>query len=301
MKKFDPSLELVVCGSSSRGMSTFGAWEMEVLEHTFDEVNYLSIHTYYGKGNGTTESLLSWSDHMDRFIEDVAAFTNAIAGKRRSFKRIQLSFDEWNIWGDTPKPDPDWSIAPRLLEQVYTFEEALAFGGLILSLLNHADRVKIGCLAQVVNVIAPIMTAPGGAAWRQTIFHPFAQASRYGRGTVLQAIIDSTKYNASNGDGFPHLKMSAIRNDEGTELTIFALNRSVKETLALDVDLRSFGAMHVIEWSVLRNDDLSAVNTAASPNGVCPVSISGAVIEKNHLHAMLPAASWNVIRVGIGK
>ena len=299
MKKFDPTLELVVCGSSNRGMSTFGTWEMEVLEHAFDEVDYLSIHTYYGKGKDDTAAFLGWADHMDRFIEEVSAFTDAVAAKRRSFKRVNLSFDEWNIWGTTPGPDENWQVAPRQLEQIYTCEDALAFSGLILSLLNHADRVKIGCLAQVVNVIAPIMTAPGGPAWRQTIFHPFVQASRYGRGTVLRALVDSTKYDAANGKDFPHLKLAAVRNAEATELTVFALNRAVTEPLALDVDLRSFAPLAVREWSVLRDDDLSAINTAAAPNRVQPKFAQGAVVDGSHLRATLAPLSWNVIRLGV--
>ena len=297
MKKFDPTLQLVVCGSSNRGMPTFGSWEMEVLDHTFDDVDYLSIHTYYGKGKDNTAAFLGWPDHMDRFIEDVSSFTDAIAGKRRSFKRVHLSFDEWNIWGSTPGPDKKWQVAPRQLEQIYTAEDALAFGGLILSLLNHADRVKIGCLAQVVNVIAPIMTEPGGPAWRQTIFHPFVQASRYGRGTVLRALVDSPKYDATNGNGFPYLKIAAVRDAEATGLTLFALNRALTEPLELAVDLRSFGPLKVSDWSVLREDDLSAINTATEPNRVCPKPAQGAVVDRGHLRATLQPASWNVIRL----
>ena len=78
-----------------------------------------------------------------------------------------------------------WPVAPPILEEIYSMEDALAFGGACISLLNHADRVKAACLAQLVNVIAPIMTETGGPAWRQTIFHPFAQMSRLGRGAVL--------------------------------------------------------------------------------------------------------------------
>ena len=299
MKLVDPRLELVVCGSSHRGMPSFGAWEMEVLEHTFDHVDYLSIHNYYGKGKDDTAAFLGWGDHMDHFIENVGAFIDAVAAKRRSYKRIHLSFDEWNIWDNQPGPAEKWQVAPPQLEQLYTVEDALAFSGLLLALLNHADRVKVGCLAQVVNVIAPIMTAPGGPAWRQTIFYPFVQASRYGRGTVLRALVESTQYNASNGDGFPHLKLAAIRNAAATELTLFALNRAVTAPLTLDVDLRSFAPLTVHDWSVLRDDDLRAVNTAAAPDRVRPQPATGATLAGGHLRATLAPLSWNVIRLAV--
>ena len=111
-----------------------------------------------------------------------------------------LSFDEWNVWYRTRRTRADrvkegWPIAPPILEEIYTMEDALAFGGACISLLNHADRVKAACLAQLVNVIAPIMTETGGPAWRQTIFHPFAQMSRLGRGQVLRARVECDTYD----------------------------------------------------------------------------------------------------------
>lgn len=298
MKWVDPSIELVVCGSSNRGMPTFGSWEMEVLDHAFDNVDYLSIHTYYGKGGDTTPTYLAWPDHMDRFIEEVTTFADAVAAKRRSFKRIHLSFDEWNVWGgDQSKPEHPWMVAPRLLEIAYTMEDALCVGGMLLSLLNHADRVRIGCLAQVVNVIAPIMTQPNGPAWRQTIFHPFAQVSRWGRGVVLRTLVDSTLYDAANGNGFPHLKLAVVRDTDGSALTVFALNRDVDHPLALSVDLRSFQGVAVDEWWVLCDQDLRACNTAEHPDRVAPRAQSGAVVDGGRLTASLPAASWNVLRL----
>ena len=138
---------------------------------------------------------------MDSFIEEVVAIADAVAARRRSAKRIMLSFDEWNVWYRTrrnraERVKPGWPVAPEILEEIYTMADALAFGGACISLLNHADRVKAACLAQLVNVIAPIMTETGGPAWRQTIFWPFAQWSHYGRGRVLRAEVDSPTYEA---------------------------------------------------------------------------------------------------------
>ena len=89
------------------------------------------------------------------------------------------------MWFHSREKDKEvapWTIAPPLLEDIYTFEDALLVGLMLITLLKHADRVKIACLAQLVNVIAPIMTRQGGGAWRQTIFYPFMHASNYGRG-----------------------------------------------------------------------------------------------------------------------
>ena len=142
---------------------------------------------------------------MDRFIEEVVAIADGVAARAHSSKRIMLSFDEWNVWYRTrrnrnERVKPDWPVAPEILEEIYTMEDALSFGGACISLLNHADRVKVACLAQLVNVIAPIITETGGPAWRQTIFHPFAQMSRFGRGRVLRARVDCETYAASYYD-----------------------------------------------------------------------------------------------------
>ena len=297
MKWIDPSVELVVCGSSFRGISSYGAWELEVLEHAFDHVDYLSLHNYYSKPNNDLPGFLGWADHMDRFIEECITFADAAAAKRRSFKRIMLSFDEYNIMTNTPRTQAArWQQAPVHHEDIYSFEDTLAFGGLLLALLNHADRVKIGCLAQVVNVIAPIMTVANGPAWRQGIFHPFAQVSQWGRGTVLRALVSGSVYDASNGQGFPHLKMSAVLQPKTGGITLFALNRSIDAPLDLTVDLRSFGNLRVAAWDAIHGLPFDTTN-GPDCEPIRPAPLTGATLSRQQLRAQLPAASWNVIRL----
>src|SRR6476659_138413 len=201
MKWIDPSIELAACGSSGRRMSTYGAWEDTVLQHTFDQVEDISLHTYINTYDQDTPAFLASIDLMDNFIDEVVAIADSVAARRRSSKRIMLSFDEWNVWYRTrrnraARVKEGWPVAPPILEEIYNMEDALAFGGCCISLLNHADRGTAACLAQLVNVIAPIMTETCGPAWRQTIFHPFAHFSRMGRGRVLRAVVDSPTYSS---------------------------------------------------------------------------------------------------------
>ena len=161
--------------------------------------NIISLHTYLNNYADDTPAFLASPDLMDNFIEEVVAVADAVAARRRSSKRIMLSFDEWNVWYRTRRNRKErvksgWPVAPEILEEAYNMQDALTFGGACISLLNHADRVKVACLAQLVNVIAPIMTETGGAAWRQTIFHPFADFSNLGRGNVLRATVNSPTY-----------------------------------------------------------------------------------------------------------
>jgi len=313
MRWADKTIELAACGSSGRSMPTFGAWEDTVLQHCFDDVEWISLHTYLNNWKDDAPSFLASPDLMDAFIEEVIAIADAVAAKRRSSKRIMLSFDEWNVWYRTRRPrenrvKPGWPIAPPILEEVYSLEDALAFGGACISLLNHADRVRCACLAQLVNVIAPIMTETGAPAWRQTIFHPFAQMSRFGRGDVLRAKIDCEGYAASCYDprgtqelfypvpAAPYLKLAAVAN-EGGGLSLFALNRDLEREMTVSVEARGFGKHALGEASVLMHSDLKATNTKAHPERVKPVRLRGTRIAGASLRLKLAPASWNVVQL----
>ena len=171
------------------------------LDHTYEHVDYVSLHTYYGNRDNDTPNFLARTLGMDEFINSVIAICDYIKAKKRSKKTLHLSFDEWNVWfhsNEADKKVEPWTVAPPLLEDVYTMEDALLVGSMLISLLRRADRVKVACIAQLINVIAPIMTQNGGPAWRQTIFYPFMHASLYGRGVALLPVIKSDKYDTKN-------------------------------------------------------------------------------------------------------
>jgi len=312
MKWIDRSIELAACGSSGRSMPTFGTWEDTVLEHTFEHVEYISLHTYLNNYARDTPAFLASPDLMDSFIDEVAAIADAVAARRRSAKRIMLSFDEWNVWYRTrrhreERVKPGWPVAPNILEEVYTMEDALAFGGACISLLNHADRVKSACLAQLVNVIAPIMTETGGPAWRQTIFWPFAQWSNFGRGHVLRAVVDSPTYEANYYDprgsedlwfpaDAPYLKFGAVRQENRKALTLFAVNRSLDEPMPIEIIASGFGTLLLDEALKLHHTNLKAANTRHDPENVKPAPLHGVRIEGERIHAILDPASWTMLR-----
>ena len=312
MKWIDPSLILAACGSTARNMPTFGRWDDEVLEHTFELIEFVSLHTYLNNYAGDTAAFLASPDIMDRFIEEVTAIADAVAARRRSSKRLMLSFDEWNVWYRTRRVRADrvkegWPVAPPILEEIYTMEDALAFGGACISLLNHVDRVKTACIAQLVNVIAPIMTETGGPAWRQTIFHPFAHMSRLGRGRVLRTKIDCGSYNATYYDprgaldqyfpvpGVQYLKLAAIANEQGG-LNLLALNRDLKRPIEVTVDARGFGKLKALEALEMHDADLKAVNSKAQPERIKPRALKGASVDGGKITLRLAPASWNVLR-----
>lgn len=302
MKWIDPSAELVVCGSSNRAMPTFGRWEAQVLEESYDVADYISLHTYYGNSDHDTDNFLARSLDMDRFIQEVVATCDYVKAIKRSDKRINLSFDEWNVWFHSNEESnrlmeksARWGSQLPLLEDVYTMEDALLVGEMLITLMNHADRVKIACQAQLVNVIGLIMTQRGGPAWRQSIFYPFAQASALAQGgTVYQARLDAPLHDTKDFTDVPMVELAAVKPADGG-LALFVVNRSLDKSALLNLQLRGFEEMTVHHQSVMRHDDLNAVNTAGRPCRVSPVPANTAQLRDGQLKAKLPPASWNVI------
>ncbi|MFD6552889.1 alpha-N-arabinofuranosidase [Streptomyces sp. NPDC058398] len=299
MRQIEPGLELVACGSSGQGMATFAAWEATVLAETYDLVDHISLHAYYEETDGDRDSFLASAVDTESFIENVVATCDHVGARLKSTKKINLSFDEWNVWYQSrPNPHPveDWQEAPRLLEDVYTVTDAVVVGSLLIALLRHADRVRVACLAQLVNVIAPIMTEPGGPAWRQTTFHPFAQASAHGRGQVLDVRVDSPTYATRKHGEADLLHATAVRAEDGS-VTVFAVNRSQTEPLPLEVALNRLGLTTVVEHSALADADPDAANSLHDPERVTPHPVGGTTLRDGTLGAVLEPLSWNVIRL----
>lgn len=297
MKLVDPSIELVACGSSYPSMPTFGQWEAEVLKQCWEQVDYLSLHSYYGNRAGDTPAYLGCSREMDGFIKSIEAICDYVKAVKRSDKTMYLSFDEWNVWFHSNENDAKlekWQVAPPMLEDVYTFEDALVVGCLLITLMKHADRVKIACLAQLVNVIAPIMTRNGGPAWVQTIFWPFMHAALYGRGTALNCIVDCESYITKPYGDVPFIEATAVLN--GDELTVFAVNRNLAEGVTLKLDVTGFGMLELLEHIQLSGSDLKAANTLENPDNV---RLSAGATEG--MTAVLEKHSWNVLRYRIKK
>ena len=303
MKWMDPSIELVVCGSSGSGMATFGDWEATVLNHCYEYVDYISMHTYYGDHAHDSETFLANNLDMDRFITDVANICDFVKAKKRSKKTIHLSFDEWNVWYHSSQQDQKlepWTQAPHQLEDVYDFQDALLVGSMLITLLRHADRVKIACIAQLVNVIAPIMTSDTGC-WRQTTFYPYLLTGKYGQGVVLQTQVSCPTYPNKKYGEVPYVDCVTIFNEKANELVIFAVNKSLTEDVELNMDLRQFAGMQVIEHIMLHDEDLYAVNTEAQPDRVKPVAADSSRVDNGTIFAELKHKSWNMIRLGMTK
>lgn len=303
MHMVDPDLELVACGSSSWEMPTFGSWERTVLEHAYDEIDYVSMHRYIDPDVMDRASFLAAGVDLDRFIDGVIATVDAVGAARRSDKKIKVSVDEWNVWHlkewnaqEHTFATDDWPVAPERLEDVYTGADALVVGGLLISLLRHADRVKAACLAQLVNVIAPIMTEKGGRAWRQTTFYPFSLTSHLATGTAYDAVVATPTTPTGQFGDVPQLDAVVTWDEQTGRGCLLALNRSLTEPVDVAADLAGLAVTSVGATHLIAPQDLDAVNTADKPDAVAPATHE-VTIEDGHLTTTLPPASWIAIEL----
>ncbi len=307
LRAFDSKLELIVCGSSNSDMKTYPEWERVVLEHTYDAVDHISLHMYFANRAKNAAEYLALNAKLDAYIATIASTIEFVRAMKRSRKRVTISFDEWNVWYHSNEQDrailggaEGWPHAPRLLEDIYNFEDALQVGCILNTFIRRSDVVKIACIAQLVNVIAPIMTEPGGPAWRQTIYYPYYFASVFGRGEALQLSVSSPGYDAAVADNVPYLDVAGTHDAEGRTLTFFAVNRHASESIEMEASLQGFGPARVLDHQEMTNADLQAVNTLKAQTAVAPKKASGAEVKDGVLAAKLPPYSYSMIRLALG-
>lgn len=305
MRQIDPSVELVVCGSSGHGMPQFSRWEGTVLDRAYNNVDFVSCHAYYHMVNDDLASFLASGVDMDGFIADVSASIDAAKARAKSNHQVNISFDEWNVWYQDSEPSKvpsgigNWPVAPHLLEDVYSTADAVVVGDLLITLLKHADRVRAASLAQLVNVIAPIMVPAQGKAYRQTSFFPFAQTAQAAQGaTVLRPRLSTSHVSTDKYGEVDALDTVALRCADGS-LAVLAVNRNTEKPLDLTVsvpgDVQSASAL------TLHEDDWSLANTDEQPERVGLKENSSVRVEvgekSSEVSVSLPAVSWTILRV----
>jgi alpha-N-arabinofuranosidase len=302
MRYVDPSLQLIACGSSGPLMPTYLEWDREVLEQCYDYVDALSLHRYFGntpeETGGDSEKFVALNLTMDRQIAETLAVCDLVRGHKRSPKKLWLSFDEWNVWyreRGGPAVNGNRQEAPHLLEEIYNLEDALLVGGLIITLLRNADRVKLACLAQLINVIAPIMTNATGL-FRQTIYYPYCWALQFARGNVLSVLVQSPTYLVSHMDPVPYLDAAATLNPENGQTSLFILNRDLSKAREVEIVWEDNPGTRVLASWVLTGNDLKAVNSFEAPQRVQPQTLDKPSTNAGRTKFEVPARSYTVLQ-----
>jgi alpha-N-arabinofuranosidase len=313
MRVIDRSLQLIACGSSGTFMPSYLTWDREVLEECYDQVDAISLHAYYGNtkawSGDSTARFLAMNLDMDRHIHEIAAVCDYVQALQRSSKRLWLSFDEWNVWyraRDDKATDGRRAFAPRLLEEVYNLEDALLVGGFVNTLLRNSDRVRVACLAQLVNVIAPLVTNETGVL-RQTTYYPYSWALRYARGRVLDLRVESDAYQIK-GQGLqadfardadvPFVDVVATIDEPAGHVAVFMLNRDLDGEREIVLECQEFAPTRVLACETLTGSDLKAVNTFAEPRRVSPQPLDPPAAG-SRMSFTLPARSYTVVHLAI--
>ena len=302
MRYVDPSLKLIACGSSGPFMPTYLEWDREVLEQCYDYVDGLSLHRYFGNNDrdsgGDTSKYLALNLSMERQIAETVAVCDLVRGHKRSPKKLWLSFDEWNVWYRTTRGDAvdgHRQEAPHLLEEIYNLEDALLVGGLINSLLRNADRVKLACLAQLVNVIAPIMTDANGL-FQQTIYYPYSWALQFAKGAVLNLLVESSTYEVKDLGQVSHVDVAGTYDQSAGKVSLFVLNRDLSSAHPVEILWEDAAPSRVLSAALLTGDDLKASNSFASPQRVKPQSFTIPSASAGRTKFEVPARSYVVVQ-----
>jgi alpha-N-arabinofuranosidase len=303
MHYVDPSLKLIACGSSGPFMPTYLEWDREVLEQCYDYIDGLSLHRYFGNTpedtGGDSAKFLAMNLTMDKQIAETLAVCDLVRGHKRSPKQLWLSFDEWNVWyrernGDAVNGHEH--EAPHLLEEIYNLEDALLVGGLVNTLLRNSDRVKLACLAQLINVIAPIMTNANGL-FQQTIYYPYSWALHYAHGSVINLLVQSPTYEVSGMGQVPYLDAVATLSEDG-KTSLFVLNRDLAKQHTVELNWQDKSPGQVLTSLVLTGDDLKASNSFDAPQRVVPQTMAKPATNNGRTKFEVPPRSYTIIQWG---
>ena len=313
IRVIDPNAKLIACGTSTPELPTYLEWDREVLEECYDVVDGISLHRYFGNtpptsGNSSARFLAMNLD-MERQIHEISAVCDYVQGLKKTQKQLWLSFDEWNVWyrarsGDAV--DGQRTFAPHLLEEVYNLEDALLVGGFLNSLMRQSDRVKVACLAQLVNVIAPLVTNETGVL-RQTTYYPYSWALKYARGQVLDLSVTSETYpikpdglqaDLAWGGDVPFIDVTATSDQQNNQVCVFMLNRDLEAERELVLDWRDVTPSRVLACETLTGPDLKAINTFASPTKVASRPLDTPKVGAT-MTFKLPARSYTVAQIAM--
>ena len=296
IRAIDPSIELVACGSTGRMMDTYLEWDRTVLDYCWDDVEYISAHRYSRNVEEDSAWFLAEGVEIDRILDDYAGLLAYMRGVKKSDRHVYVAFDEWNVWYKNTERDGGWTVGPHLLEEVYNLEDSLVCAQYLSSFLRHADVVKIACIAQIVNVIAPMLTRPDGVLLQST-YYPLQLFSQHARGVSLRPIIDGPTYSAGTRGEVPVLDVSAAYDAGGSAVSVFIVNRDASRDAEVQVSFGGHSAGPDVDAVVLTGDDPKAHNTWERPDTIGPKPANAVIDDGGSVNVVVPSLGLTVVRV----
>ncbi|HEU5101289.1 MAG TPA: alpha-N-arabinofuranosidase [Roseiflexaceae bacterium] len=294
MRWQDSNLKLVVCGSSNDTMPTYPEWDRVVLERCWEKVDYLALHHYAGNDADDTASYLAVAAEFETYLDTIAGLLRFVKAKLRSKHNVYLSWDEWNVWYKDRSGRGGWQEGPPLSEEVYNLEDALVVAQWMSVFLRRCDVLKIACLAQVVNTIAPLTTR-GDQLLRHPTFYPFVLFSNHAAGTALSPLTTAPQYDTKIFGPMPLLDVSASYDQANDRGAVFLVNRSLHEAVTTDVVWQGTPPARATAIYQLAGTDPKAVNTFEQPNVIVPQQYDGPPVHDGRISLRLPPLSFTVL------
>jgi alpha-N-arabinofuranosidase len=294
MKWQDPTIKLALCGSSGTGMPTYPEWDRYVLETAWEHVDYLSLHYYVANRENDTASYLASAAQFESQIDTLAATLRYVKAKLRSKHDVFLSWDEWNVWYKAQNTQGNWTEAPHLIEEVYNAEDALVVAQWLNVFLRRCDVLKIACLAQIVNIIAPVLTTDDSVL-RQSTFYPFVFFSKYASGQSLDVLTKVATMNTRLYGNQPLLDVSASHDADTGAGAVFLVNRSQTDTITTEVVWQSEAPAQIKAVHQMAFTDLKAANSFEHPDVIVPRTLAGMAVDGNKVVMQLPPQSFTVL------
>jgi alpha-N-arabinofuranosidase len=301
MRMHDPSIQLVLCGSSSSSMPTYPDWDRVTLELCWEQVDYHSMHYYAKNPDDDTASYLALTAELENYVDTLAGVLRYVKAKRRSKKDVYLSWDEWNIWYKATSPqhvEGGWIEAPHLSEEVYNLEDALLAAEWMSLFLRKADVLKIACVAQAVNTISPLYTTHD-AVLKHTTYYPILLFSKLARGMALDVAVQSPHYETRKFGDMPLLDVSASYDETTNASAIFIVNRSQTESLPAELHWQDRTPTQISAVYQMRGLDPKAFNTLEQPNNIVPVQVPPPAVADGCAEMVLPPLSFTVLETSL--
>ena len=294
MRWHDPSVELVLCGSSNDRMPTYPEWDRVALELCWEQVDYLSMHYYAGNRDDDTTSYLAIAAQLEEFVDTLAGTLRYVKAKRRSKHDVYLSWDEWQVWYKDRSGRGGWTEAPHLSEEIYNLEDALVVAQWLNVFLRKCDVLKIACVAQIVNIISWLQTTRDGLL-KQTSFYPFKLVSAMARGNSLDLLVQAPMHATNKYGDQPLLDASASYDPASGAGALFIVNRSQTEAITTELAWQSSAPQAISAVWQLGGVDVKAANTWDEPNRIVARQLPAPAIREAGVVLQLPPLSFTAV------
>jgi len=298
MRWHDPSIETVLCGSSSPSMPTYPEWDLTTLEIAWEHVNYHSMHYYAANDDDDTASYLALSADFENVVDTLTGVLRYVKAKKRSEHDVYLSWDEWNVWYKDRSFDGNWTEAPHLSEEVYNLEDALVVAQWMNVFLRRSDVLKIACLAQIVNTISPITTTRDGLLKHAT-YYPIMLHSRMASGHALDAAVKAPLVETRRFGAVPVLDVASSHNAATGANAVFIVNRSQQDDVTVEICWQALKPSRVTCAYQVAGTDPKAVNSFENPDCMAARPIKMQTIDDGTVSLRLPPLSFTAIEVAI--